>query len=46
MLSGSLPLSVALPIPQGLNTAYQQQWDQQGVNALASAGASANARVE
>ena len=32
-------LSVALPIPQGLNTAYQNQWDQQGVNALASAGA-------
>ena len=32
-------LSVALPIPQGLNTAYQQQWDQQGVNALTSAGA-------
>ena len=28
------PLSVALPIPQGLNTAYQQQWDQQGVNAF------------
>ena len=38
---GSLPLSVALPIPQGLNTAYQNQWDQQGVNALASAGAGA-----
>ena len=36
--TGLLPLSVALPIPQGLNTAYQQQWDQQGVNALASAG--------
>ena len=35
----NVPLSVALPIPQGLNTAYQQQWDQQGVNALASAGA-------
>ena len=32
-------LSVALPIPQGLNTAYQNQWDQIGVNALTSAGA-------
>ena len=31
-------LSVALPIPQGLNTAYQNQWDQLGVNALTSAG--------
>ena len=36
---GAGALSVALPIPQGLNTAYQQQWDQQGVNALASASA-------
>ena len=36
-------LSVALPIPQGLNTAYQQQWDQQGVNAFTSAGAKGSA---
>ena len=40
---GALPLSVALPIPQGLNTAYQQQWDQQGVNAFTSAGAKGSA---
>ena len=40
---GVLPLSVALPIPQGLNTAYQQQWDQQGVNAFTSAGAKGGA---
>ena len=40
---GSLPLAVALPIPQGLNTAYQQQWDQQGVNAFTSAGAKGSA---
>ena len=38
-------LSVALPIPQGLNTAYQNQWDQQGVNAFTSAGASVSGGI-
>ena len=42
---GAGALSVALPIPQGLNTAYQQQWDQLGVNALTSAGASVSGGI-
>ena len=43
--SGPGSLSVALPIPQGLNTAYQNQWDQQGVNAFTSAGASVSGGI-
>ena len=43
--SGPGALSVALPIPQGLNTAYQNQWDQQGVNAFTSAGASVSGGI-
>ena len=39
----TVPLSVALPIPQGLNTAYQNNWDQQEVGggraAIATKGA-------
>ena len=43
-LAEGSPLTVALPIPQGLSTAYQNNWDQTEVGGATQAMASGGAR--
>ena len=44
-LAEGSPLTVALPIPQGLSTAYQNNWDQSEVGGFTAAGASKSAGI-